>query len=78
MNKIVQESDPVLQGVLSFCLSDNAHIFAALAYKCFTEVNIPVPVVHIGKQEQRKGSISPQISQEQSCDLSRAKTIILS
>lgn len=78
MNKMVWSLTWCYRGFYpSAYLSDNARIFAALARKCFTEVNTPAPVVHIGKAEKRKGSISPRISQDQNCDLSRAKINIL-
>lgn len=55
---------------LSCCLSNNAHILAAVALQVFCRSQYPVPVV---KGNKNKGSISHRIPQEQSCGLSRTK-----
>lgn len=77
MAKNAQESDPIMYGVLSFCLSDNIQAFGALACKHFAVVSILVSDVHVWRQKQSKGSISVRISQEQSCDFSRVKINIM-
>lgn len=76
MSKIDQESHPVLKGFFYPSTFPIMPTFLQLCHAHVLHVYILVPVVYIGKQEQRKRRISHRIHQEQRCDLSRAKISI--